>query len=228
MHWTRDALSLGGPAGPPFSVFARPARPAEVLEEGDAMRPGNDLAALIEPTLEAMGYELVRVALIGDNRPTLQVMADRADEAPMTVEDCAEISRALSALLDVEDPIAGSYTLEVSTPGIDRPLTREKDFARFAGHEAKIELALAREGRKRFRGPLIGARDGTVSIDTADGRVDLPFADIRSAKLVLTDALLAASSAQLAANECSAGPDAHDDIDIETEAEPEPALTKES
>lgn len=193
------------------------------------MRSADHLTDLIEPTLDAMGFELVRVALSGDRRPTLQVMADRADEAPMTVEDCAEISRALSAVLDVEDPIAGAYTLEVSTPGIDRPLTREKDFARFAGHEAKVELAVPRaDGRKRFRGALIGARDGMVSIQTEDGPATLPFADIRAAKLILTDALLAASAAQLAANEGAAGAGDETEIDIETEAETEPALTKES
>lgn len=159
------------------------------------------LEALVTPTLEGMGYELVRVSLTGTQRPVLQIMADRADETPMTVEDCAKISRAISALLDVEDPIESAYTLEVSTPGIDRPLTREKDFVRFAGHEAKIELAVAQDGRKRFRGILKGVEDGLIVLeDEKGGVVSLPFADLRTAKLILTDALLAASAAQLEAN----------------------------
>lgn len=159
------------------------------------------LEALVTPTLEGMGYELVRVSLTGTQRPVLQIMADRADETPMTVEDCAKISRAISALLDVEDPIDSAYTLEVSTPGIDRPLTREKDFVRFADHEAKIELAVAQDGRKRFRGILKGVEDGLIVLeDEKGGVVSLPFADLRTAKLILTDALLAASAAQLEAN----------------------------
>ena len=172
------------------------------------------LESLVAPTLESMGYELVRLTLSGVQRPVLQIMADRADERPMTVEDCADISRAVSALLDVEDPIDGAYTLEVSTPGIDRPLTRAKDFSRFAGHEAKLELAIPMEGRKRFRG-IIGGIDeaGMIALeDEKDGAVTLPFADLRTAKLVLTDALLAASAAQLAAN-AAAG----DDLELELE-----------
>src|ERR1700687_93581 len=103
-----------------------------------------------------MGYRVVRVALTGTGRPTLQVMAERRDDASMTVEDCAEISRSISALLDVADPIAGAYMLEVSSPGIDRPLVRPEDYDRFAGFEARIELNAPLDGRKRFPGRALG------------------------------------------------------------------------
>jgi ribosome maturation factor RimP len=151
------------------------------------------IAALIEPSLSAMGYRLVRVALTSGRRATLQIMAERLDEVPMSVEDCAEISRAVSALLDVADPIAGSYMLEVSSPGIDRPLVRAEDYDRFAGFEAKIELNEPLAGRRRFRGRLIGTSDGGVRVMTETGEVRLPFHAILRAKLVLSDALIAAA-----------------------------------
>lgn len=152
-----------------------------------------DVARLIAPPLEAMGYALVRVRLSGGGRPTLQIMAERGDGKDMTVDDCAEISRAVSAILDVEDPIAGAYVLEVSSPGIDRPLTRADDFARFAGHEAKLELSVAVEGRKRIRGRLVGLEGESVRIAAEDGECLLPLPAIRAAKLVLTEALIAES-----------------------------------
>ncbi|MEO0036217.1 MAG: hypothetical protein RLZZ501_2240 [Pseudomonadota bacterium] len=153
------------------------------------------LEALITPSLEAMGYELVRVQMQGNQRPTLQVMADRVDGAAMGIEDCTEISRALSALLDVEDPIAGAYTLEVSSPGLDRPLTRPKDFVRWAGHEVKLETAQPIEGRKRFRGRLDGLdAEGRVVLTLDEGgAVALPLAEVRGAKLALTDDLIRAA-----------------------------------
>ena len=125
---------------------------------------------------------------------TLQIMAERVDGQPMTVDDCAEISHVVSALLDVEDPITEAYSLEVSSPGIDRPLTRLKDFERFAGFEAKMELRRPHEGRKRFRGRLAGVREGgLVAIRLDDGSEPaLPFDEISSAKLILTDELIAA------------------------------------
>ena len=152
-----------------------------------------DVARLIAPPLEAMGYVVVRVRLSGGGRPVLQIMGERTDGREMTVEDCAEISRAVSAILDVEDPIAGAYVLEVSSPGIDRPLTRPDDFARFAGHEAKLELNVAVDGRKRFRGRLVGLEGESVRIAAEDGECLLPLPEIRAAKLVLTDALIADS-----------------------------------
>lgn len=149
------------------------------------------LESLISPSLESMGYELVRVMFQGRTRPTLQIMAERADGKPMTVDDCADISRSLSAVLDVEDPIQAAYVLEVSSPGIDRPLTRSKDFVAWAGFEAKIETLGAVDGRKRFRGTLAGLDDsGRVSLQTETGPVAIDLADIKVAKLVLTDALI--------------------------------------
>ena len=150
---------------------------------------------LIAPSLAAMGYEIVRVRLSGGSRPTLQIMAERTDGAEMTVDGCVDISRAVSAILDVEDPIAGAYVLEVSSPGIEpaRPLTRPADFARFAGHEVKLEAADAVDGRKRFRGRIVGLEGENVRIAAEDGERVLPVAVIRSAKLVLTDALVAES-----------------------------------
>lgn len=148
---------------------------------------------LIAPTLEAMGYGLVRVQIQGRQRVTLQVMAERKDLKPMTVEDCADISRAVSAVLDVEDPIAGPYTLEVSSPGIDRPLVRPEDFERFAGLEVRVDTAVPVDGRKRFRGRLLGFDAGNVRMSVDGGEVSLPFADIQRGKLVLNDELIAAA-----------------------------------
>lgn len=150
-----------------------------------------EIARMIAPSLEAMGYDVVRVRLSGGGRPVLQIMAERRDGADMTVEDCAEISRAVSALLDVEDPIAGAYVLEVSSPGLDRPLTRLDDFVRFAGHEAKLELDEPVDGRKRFRGRLAGLEGDQLRMTTEDGDRLLPVAAIRSARLVLSDTLIA-------------------------------------
>lgn len=152
------------------------------------------IADIIGPSIEAMGFALVRVSFSAGRRPTLQVMAERKDRTQMSVDDCAEISRAVSALLDVEDPIVGEYNLEVSSPGIDRPLVRLEDFERFKGFEAKVELSLPHDGRKRFRGLLLGTEgDGTVLIDQDGAPHGLPFAAIRTAKLVLTDELIAAT-----------------------------------
>jgi ribosome maturation factor RimP len=151
----------------------------------------NEIARLVEPSLEAMGYRLVRVMLSGRHRPTLQLMVERRDEAPMSVDDCAEISRTVSALLDVTDPIAGAYTLEVSSPGIDRPLVRPEDYDRFAGFEAQVELAQPLEGRKRFRGRLLGRSGDDARLAVARSELRLPLAAIARAKLVLTDELLA-------------------------------------
>ena len=155
------------------------------------------IAPLIEPSLEAMGYRLVRVAFLGARRATLQIMAERIDDAPMTVDDCTEISRSVSALLDVADPIAGAYMLEVSSPGIDRPLTRPEDYDRFTGFEAKIELDRPLDGRKRFRGRILGRADDHVRLVGDAGEVTLPYADINKAKLVITDDLLKAHATSL-------------------------------
>jgi len=155
------------------------------------------IAEMIEPSLEGMGYELVRVQLQGRQKPVLQIMAERKDGAAMTVEDCADISRQISALLDVEDPIEGEYSLEVSSPGIDRPLTRPKDYETYAGFEAKLETSEPLEGRKRFRGKLLGLDEhGCVKL-VADGvEWAVPLTIVKGAKLVLTDELIAAAMQQ--------------------------------
>jgi ribosome maturation factor RimP len=155
----------------------------------------DDITPIIEPSLTAMGYRVVRVAFLGARRGTLQIMAERLDGAAMAVEDCTEISRTVSALLDVADPIADAYMLEVSSPGIDRPLTRPEDYDRFAGFEAKIELGQPVDGRKRFRGRILGRADDHVRLHDETGEVLLPLAGVTKAKLVLTDDLLAAARA---------------------------------
>jgi ribosome maturation factor RimP len=151
----------------------------------------NSIAQLIEPSLASMGYRLVRVLVTSGRRATLQVMAERLDDLPITHDNCAEISHSVSALLDVADPIAGAYTLEVSSPGIDRPLVRAEDYDRFSGFEAKIELAEPVDGRRRFRGRLIGTAEGVLRLLTEAGEVRLPLDVVARAKLVLTDDLIA-------------------------------------
>jgi ribosome maturation factor RimP len=150
----------------------------------------NRIAHAIEPSLGAMGYRLVRVVVTSGRRPTLQVMAERLDDQAMTVEDCAQISHSVSAILDISDPIAGAYMLEISSPGIDRPLVRAEDYDRFAGFEARIELSRPVEGRKRFRGRLLGTSADSVRLATETGELKLRLADVARAKLVLTDDLL--------------------------------------
>ena len=159
---------------------------------------GLDRAAAVErlvaPSLAATGYEIVRVLLMGQHRPLLQIMIERADRCAVSVDDCAEVSRTVSALLDVEELVAGSYTLEVSSPGIDRPLTRPEHFVRFAGFEAKVETRMPLDGRKKFTGRLLGLEDERVRIATAEGEMALPLADVQRAKLVLTDELIATTA----------------------------------
>ena len=152
------------------------------------------LAAILSPVIEDMGYELVRVRYMSGKRPTLQIMADRP-EGGIEVDECGEISTAVSATLDVEDPIEDAYMLEVSSPGIDRPLTRLKDFDAWAGYEAKLETTELIDGRRKFRGTLQGVDDGEVLIEIdagQDGRVTigLRFDWLSDAKLVLTDDLI--------------------------------------
>ena len=162
------------------------------------MDPAKHIADLIEPVVSSLGYELIRVTYGGGRKPTLQIMAELPDGS-MGVGDCANLSRELSVFLDVEDPLPGEYLLEVSSPGIDRPLTREKDFVRWAGFDAKVELLEARDQRRRFRGKLLGVEDGQISLDTGDddpGLVSFAFEEIAKAKLLMTDELLAASEAE--------------------------------
>lgn len=151
------------------------------------------LAAIAEPVARSLGFELVRLRLMGGTRKTLQIMAQRPD-GRMEVEDCARLSTALSAVLDVEDPIAEAYTLEVSSPGIDRPLTRLQDFETWAGHEAKLETEILIDGRRRFRGVLQGVEGEEVLLALEEQgemvTVGLRFDWIADAKLVLTDELI--------------------------------------
>lgn len=152
------------------------------------------LAAIVRPTIEGMGFELVRLRLMGGRKNTLQIMAERP-EGWIEVEDCARISRAVSAVLDVEDPISGEYVLEVSSPGIDRPLTRLKDFERYEGYEVRLETEALIDGRRRFRGVLAGVEEGEVLVEIPEGTIGLSFDLLADAKLVLTDALIAESLA---------------------------------
>ena len=177
-----------GPGGPLFICLVWLGRNKTRLASDT-----NEIGDVIEPSLEAMGYRVVRIAFLGARGATLQIMAERRDDQPMTVDDCAEISRTVSALLDVADPIAGAYTLEVSSPGIDRPLVRPEDYERFAGFEARIELSEPIAGRKRFRGRLIGGDAESVRLHAEEGEVTLPLSTIARAKLVLTDDLIAAA-----------------------------------
>ncbi|MEL7149145.1 MAG: ribosome maturation factor RimP [Pseudomonadota bacterium] len=147
------------------------------------------LAEIITPVIEDMGFELVRVRLQGGKTATLQIMAEKPDGG-IEVDDCAAISTAVSATLDVEDPIEDQYTLEVSSPGIDRPLTRLKDFDAWNGYVAKIETAELIDGRKRFKGVLAGTEDGEVLIEIEEGTIGLNFDWLADAKLVLTDDLI--------------------------------------
>ena len=149
---------------------------------------------IIAPTLESLGFELVRVLLMSADRPTLQIMAERKDGGQISIDDCADISRQVSAMLDVEDPISGAYELEVSSPGIDRPLVKLGDFDRWAGFDVKMELVVPQNGRRRFKGRLIGTEDGQIKLDVEGEVLEMVPADVMKAKLILTDALLAASS----------------------------------
>ena len=159
------------------------------------------LAGIVTPTIEGLGFRLVRLRLMGAKRITLQIMAERAPDTigagTMEVEDCARLSRALSAALDVEDPIEGEYRLEVSSPGIDRPLTRLDDFARWEGYQARLETTEMIDGRKRFKGVLAGVEGTQVLIEIddpeIDGAIGLEFDWLADARLVLTDELIAAS-----------------------------------
>jgi len=154
------------------------------------------LQRLIEPEVKRLGYDLVRVQMIGGaSDPTLQVMAERPDTRQLDITDCEAISRSLSEMLDASDPIEGSYRLEVSSPGIDRPLTRLKVYADWSGHEARIGLAEPRNGRKQFSGTLEGLDGEAVRLTDKSGEAHaLPFSEIASAKLLLTDKLINATA----------------------------------
>ena len=152
---------------------------------------------MIEPVATGLGLEIVRVRVMGSQTPTLQIMAELPD-GTMTVERCAKLSRAISPVLEAEDPIASEYNLEVSSPGIDRPLTRVGDFAKWIGHEVKVELGTpGADGRKRFHGTITGETDGVAELDLKDGgQASLPVADMTKATMVLTEKLIQAARAK--------------------------------
>jgi ribosome maturation factor RimP len=182
------------------------------------------LVELLDPVAESVGYEIVRLRLMGGaEQRRLQIMAERplledGSGGDMNVEDCARLSRAISEIMDAADPISGEYTLEVSSPGVDRPLTRLKDFDTYAGLEVRIELDRVAEGRKRFKGELAGVEDGQVGLNLEgedDTTVYFPFEWIVDAKLVLTDQLMKRGAAQRAARVGAEGEDAdtdHEDL----------------
>jgi len=160
------------------------------------------LLELLDPVAEAKGYEVVRLRLMGgDKQRRLQIMAERPSDGEMNVEDCARLSRGLSEVLDAADPITGEYVLEVSSPGVDRPLTRLKDFTTYTGYEARLELDRLAEGRKRFRGVLAGVDGDNVAIDLEgeESTALIPFAWITEAKLMLTDELMKRGAEERAA-----------------------------
>lgn len=158
------------------------------------MTDATQLTELLEPEVKRLGFELVRVSLQGSRNLSLQIMAEDPATGQLTLDQCAEISRAVSTLLDEKDPIDREYRLEVSSPGIDRPLTRARDWTNWAGHEAKVTLHEAIDGRKRFQGIVRGIDGDAAVLELPDsGEVRLPLADIFSAKLTLTDELIKAS-----------------------------------
>jgi ribosome maturation factor RimP len=184
-----------GPTVPPFFIseewlteaaFGHEVSGPTRTSEGKAA----EIETMILPTLSELGFVIVRVLLSGDRRAKLQVMIERADETALTVDDCSTASRAIEAILDVEDPISSGYVLEVSSPGIDRPLTRPGDFERWKGFQAKLELVRPVDGQKRFTGRLEGLQGGRVRLVTDQATVLVDQEDLAKAKLVLTDDLV--------------------------------------
>jgi|TARA_B110000908_G_scaffold149393_1_gene182603 ribosome maturation factor RimP len=182
------------------------------------------MAEIITPVIEDLGYELVRVRLMTGKNTILQIMADKP-EGGIEVDDCAKISTAVGATLDVEDPIVEEYALEVSSPGIDRPLTRLKDFESFEGYEAKIETTELIDGRRRFKGQLAGIDGTDVLINVEEGTIGLQFNWLSDAKLVLTDELIAEMLRQRKAagilNENALTKDTFDEIETDASDEGE-------
>jgi ribosome maturation factor RimP len=148
---------------------------------------------LITPTINSLGYDLVRVQILDEGTKTLQIMVDRLDEANLTVDDCSVISKEISVIIDINDPIGENYLLEVSSPGIDRPLLRFKDFEKYAGFHARVDMSIALEGRKKFKGKLTGIEGDNIRIKVKEETYLLPFSKIEKAKLTLTQELLDAA-----------------------------------
>ena len=181
------------------------------------------ILGMIEPSATALGLDIVRVRVTGSRRPTLQIMAEKLD-GTVDVEDCAKLSRKISPILETEDPISGEYALEVSSPGIDRPLTRSGDFGTWTGHEVRIEIAYPVDGRRRFHGFIDAEKDGVVTVTLKEGGVAaVPISEMSKAHLVLTDRLIkqtqdAGQAAELGENDEIAG---FDDVELEEDIEDE-------
>lgn len=165
------------------------------------MQKKHHLHDMLEPAVNELGFDLVRVLTIGNVNPTLQIMIERKDRKNIVVDDCAAVSRAVSALLDEKDPIAGKYTLEVSSPGLDRPLVALENFERFAGFEAKIETDVEIDKRKRFKGRIIRVEGNVIVFAMDDKEWRIPYDAVAKAKLLLTDELIAAAEAEAEAEE---------------------------
>ena len=195
----RDVSPSSPNAAGPGAPGQDPSRPDTALLDEPRLAPDTGLRARVAvaaaPVVRDLGFRLVRVKVSSGVPATLQIMAERPD-GTMPIEDCEALSKALSPVLDLNDPIAGAYRLEVSSPGIDRPLVRASDFARALGHEARLELSVAQDGRKRFRGAIQAVADGRLILKTKDPKpgepetVDLALADVGEAKLILTEALI--------------------------------------
>jgi ribosome maturation factor RimP len=177
---------LGGPMARLFIFYAR-----AII--GVCMNLSERIHNLIKGSIEELGYNIVRVQIMGKEQMVIQVMAEPKDGQGMSVENCSTISRAISTLLEVDDPINGTYTLEVSSPGLDRPLTQLEDFERFQGFEAKIEINQTLDSRHRFKGYLLGIEGSTVKIFVDGAEMKIPYSDIYKAKLLMTDELIAAA-----------------------------------
>lgn len=160
------------------------------------MQKKHHLQDMLEPTINNLGFDLVRILTIGNVNPTLQIMIERKDRQNMVVDDCATVSRAISAVLDENDPISGKYTLEVSSPGLDRPLVNLENFVRFAGFEAKVETDTEIEKRKRFKGRIVRVENDNIILLMDDKEWTIPFSAVAKAKLLLTDELIAAAQAE--------------------------------
>ena len=192
-----------------------------ITENGVAAR----VAAIVEPVIEDLGFNLVRVRVTGTNGCTVQIMAERPD-GTMSVDDCETVSRALSPVLDLEDPIDREYYLEVSSPGIDRPLVRASDFDRWTGHDAKIELDPPLDGRKRFRGIIRGVENGAVVVELPDVKegddriARLPLTSLGEAHLVLTDDLIRESLRRGSAPAAAEAEDSRETEDLDAEPVP--------
>lgn len=184
------------------------------------------LAEIVTPAIEALGFELVRIRLMGGKTRTLQIMADRP-EGGIVVADCARISTAVSATLDVEDPITDAYNLDVSSPGIDRPLTRLKDFDVWQGHEARLETTELIDGRRRFKGLLAGTEGDEVLIEVEEGTIGLKFDWLSDAKLILTDDLIAEMLRQRKESGAILPPDADTIDDTDADADTDTASQEE-